>query len=106
MKFLRYLLLLGACSAAAAGAYAQTATNPRVYALISAVGSEIHVVRERPQVGSNREPYQRFALQVPDASVDVAVLRGLDRALAKDDPGARRLYMRLNPAEVRGVLPC
>ena len=81
------------------------AAEPRVYALVSAVGSEIHYVRQRQQVGSNLEPYQRFTIQMPDASIDVAVLRGLERWVRKDDPEARVVHLRLKGDEVRGVLP-
>lgn len=82
-----------------------SAAEPRVYALVSAVGSELHYVRQRQQVGSNLEPYQRFTIQMPDASIDVAVLRGLERWVRKDDPEARVVQMRLKGEEVRGVLP-
>src|SRR5260221_277551 len=79
--------------------------KPKVYALISAMGSEISYVRQRLQVGSNFEPYYRNTLPVPDSTVDAAVLRGLERAILQEDPDAKRVYLRLAPTEVRDVLP-
>jgi hypothetical protein len=99
------LLLAWAASLACGPVRAETEPKPKVYALISAIGSELSYVRQRKQTGSNLPPYSRFTLAVPDESVDTAVLRGLDRAVAGEDPDSKRIYLRLNPAEVRGVLP-
>src|SRR5476651_2124019 len=104
MNALRSVLL--ACSVTwACAAHADADAKPKVYALISAVGSEISYVRQRLQVGSNLEPYYRSTLPVPDSSVDTAVLRGLERAILQEDPDAKRVYLRLAPTEVRDVLP-
>src|SRR5476649_2548728 len=97
--------LFGLLYLAAFAAHADADAKPKVYALISAVGSEISYVRQRLQVGSNLEPYYRSTLPVPDSSVDMAVLRGLERAILQEDPDAKRVYMRLAPTEVRDVLP-
>jgi hypothetical protein len=104
MKTLRALLAAGVASLACAGALAQ-APKPKVYALVSAIGSELSYVRQRQQTGTHLPPYRRYTLPVPDESVDTAVLRGLDRAVAQEDPDSKRIYLRLNPEEVRGVLP-
>jgi hypothetical protein len=77
--------------------------KPRIYALVSAIGGEITVVRQRRDVGSNIEPYRRYAVPIADSSVDGAVLRGLDRAVASEDPDSQRVFMRLSSDEVRGV---
>lgn len=91
--------------ALAAGAHAQSPEKPRVYALVSAVGAEFNVVRQRESVGTHFEPYKRYALKVPNVTVDSWVLRGLDRAIAAEDPDSQRVFLRLNPDEITGVLP-
>jgi hypothetical protein len=96
--------LLGLSASVLAQAPAPAATEkPKVYALVSAIGGEITVVRQRRDVGSNIEPYRRYKMPMPDASVDTAVLRGLDRAVASEDPDAKRLFFRLSPDKIQGV---
>ena len=77
--------------------------KPRVWALVSAIGGEISVVRQRRDVGSNIEPYRRYKVPVPGPDIDAAVLRGLDRAVAAEDPDATRIFMRLSPEVFQGV---
>ena len=95
--------LIAVVAFAAAFAQAQAPEKPKVYALVSAIGSEITVVRQRRDVGSNIEPYRRYKVAVPNADIDAAVLRGLDRAVATDDPESKRVYLRLSPEGIRGV---
>src|SRR5262249_16835924 len=90
---------------AAALARTEEPAKPHVYALVSAIGTEFNVVRQRPHVGSNLSPYRRYTVPATDTSVDAAVLRGLDRAVATEDPGSERVFMRLNPDEVKDVYP-
>ena len=97
----RTLLILAALAAPAAAA--QPAEKPRIYVLVSAIGGEITVVRQRRDVGSNIEPFRRHAVPVADSSVDSAVLRGLDRAVASEDPDSKRIFMRLSSEQVTGV---
>src|SRR5260221_12066144 len=75
MNAFRSVLLACAVTWACA-ARADADAKPKVYALISAVGSEISYVRQRLQVGSSFEPYYRNTLPVPDSAVDAAGLRG------------------------------
>lgn len=80
--------------------------KPTVYALVSAVGGDLTFVRQREQVGSNRvDTYSRLTLQIPDASLDGAVLRGLAKVLRSNEPDAVFHYMRLNPKELEGLRP-
>ena len=95
--------LLSIFVVAAGSSAAQAPEKPRIYALVSAIGGEITVVRQRRDVGSNIEPYRRQAFAVPDSSVDSAVLRGLDRAVATEDPDSERIFMRLSSEQVKGV---
>ena len=95
-------LLLAAALAAVPAAAAETG---KVYALVSAIGSTLAHVRLKESTGTHMEPYQRTALKVPDASLDAAALRGLERIVRQTDPEARFVYLRLNPAEFEGVAP-
>ena len=101
---LRLVLAAGIAALAPACALAQApAEKPKTYALVSAIGSEITVVRQRRDVGSNIEPYRRYKVPVPTMDIDAAVLRGLDRAVATDDPESKRVFLRLAPGQMEGV---
>ncbi len=79
---------------------------PTVYALVSAVGDQISLVRQKRQVGSNRiDHFERHMRQVPGGALNAAVLRGLDRVVAETDSASQRVYITLNPAEMEGVAP-
>ena len=95
--------LAAAILCAPAPASAQSPPKPHVYALVSAIGGEITVVRQRRDVGSNLEPYRRDKVPVASADIDAAVLRGLDRAVASDDPESTRIFFRLHPDHVKGI---
>jgi len=78
---------------------------PKTYALVSAVGDRITYVRQRMQTGTSLEGYSRATLSMSDRSVDVAVLRGMDRVLARREPDSQRVFLRLSAGELDGVLP-
>ena len=78
-------------------AFAQSPEKPKTYALVSAIGSEITYVRQVKGTGSNISPYRRYPAQIPDGAIDAAVLRGLDRAIAQEDPDSKRIFLRLQP---------
>ncbi len=78
---------------------------PKTYALVSAVGDQINYVRQRMQTGTNFEGYRRATLQINDKSVDAAVLRGMDRVLARREPDSQRVFLRLSPGELANVRP-
>ncbi len=77
--------------------------RPKTYALVSAIGSEITYVRQVKTTGTNISPYRRFPLQIADGSIDAAVLRGLDRAVAQEDPDSKRVFLRLQPGSLKGI---
>lgn len=104
-RFLLAGLLACGTAAQAAADGAAPAKRPTVYALVSAVGGHFSLVRERRQVGTHLEPYQRFSARVAGTGLDGAVLRGLDRVVAESDPGSERVFVRLNPLEMEGVAP-
>lgn len=100
----RPVLIAAAAALAVAGAaYAQPPQKPKTYALVSAIGGEITYVRQRKGTGSNIAPYRRYPVKVPDGSIDAAVLRGLDRAVAQDDPDSKRIFLRLQPGALTGI---
>lgn len=78
---------------------------PRTYALVSAVGDQFQYVRRRPSVGTMFEPFVRFTATVSGGALDRAVLRGLDRTVAANDPRSERVFLALNPAEVQDAKP-
>lgn len=92
----------GLCALAASAA---TAEGPRTYALVSAIGSTLQYVKPRFSTGTHLEPYQRAELQVPDATLDVAALRGLEKIVRAGDPQAKVEHLRLNPEELRDTDP-
>lgn len=96
-------LISALCILAVSSATAADAPHPHVYALVSAVGSKISYVRLKMGTGSNMlDPYKRIDVDVPGAAIDGAVLRGLERVILQDDPGAQMVYMKLNPKELEG----
>src|SRR5688572_11531673 len=103
MKPITLARLLLAFAAGVCALQATAAGKPKVWALVSAIGGEITVIRQRRDVGSNIEPYRRYKVPVPTADVDAAVLRGLDQAVASEDPDSTRVFMRLSPDVIRGV---
>jgi len=78
-------------------AQAQTeapATKPPVVALLAAVGDQVDVVRLRASTGSNIEPFRRRSMPVNGQALNYAVLRGLNRAIAEEEPQAQRVLLR------------
>jgi len=61
-------------------------------------------VRQVKGTGSNISPYRRYPAQIPDGAIDAAVLRGLDRAIAQEDPDSKRIFLRLQPGALTGLL--
>lgn len=91
-------------------ACAQTPTSastpaPKTIALVSAVGDQITYVRQRMQTGTHLEGYRRATLNIDDRSIDAAVLRGLDRVIARRHPDSQRVFLRLSSGQLDGVKP-
>ena len=96
MKFLVAAALLAASLPAAA-------QEIHTYALVSAIGSTLSYVKPRFSTGTHREAFQRAELKVPDASLDLAALRGIENTVRASDPSAKFVYLRLNPEEYKDV---
>lgn len=95
--FISLSLIAGTASAQ------QSATTPKTYALVSAVGDQVNYVQQRMQTGTSMEGYKRTTVLVNDKSVDAAVLRGMDSVLARREPQSQRVFMRLAPGKLDGV---
>lgn len=94
-------------TATAAAPATTPATAPRVFALVAAVGDQFQYVRQKESVGSNFiDNHTRQTLKVPDHSLNYAVLRGLDRAVEADYPGAERVLLAVKGVpEIQAALP-
>lgn len=94
-------------TATAAAPATTPATAPRVFALVAAVGDQFQYVRQKESVGSNFiDNHTRQTLKVPDHSLNYAVLRGLDRAVEVDYPGAERVLLAVKGVpEIQAALP-
>lgn len=78
----------------------------QVFALISAVGDQFTYVKLRQQVGSNIiDNNFRKVMKAPDNGLNLAVLKGMDTAIAAANPDSERVFLSLNPVELEGVLP-
>ena len=69
----------------------------RTVGLLAAVGDQFQYVRQKPSVGSNMDPYIRKIVSLPDQTLNKMVLRGMDRAVATQYPGAEIVMMMLTP---------
>jgi len=98
-----WITAVAAALAFAGAALAQAPEKPKTYALVSAIGNEITYVRQVKGTGTHISPYRRYPIKVPDGSVDAAVLRGLDRAVAQEDPDSTRVFLRVEPGKLTGI---
>ncbi len=88
-------LIVGAHPLPLAAQTAQPAV--RTVGLLAAVGDQFQYVRQKPSVGSNMDPYLRKKVFLPDQTLNKMVLRGMDRAVATQYPGAEIVMMMLTP---------
>ncbi len=111
MKRLALAVLFSAMAMVAVAQTAPASANvpterQKTHVLVSAVGDRFTMVRQREQVGSNViDNFYRSTFNVPNNLLNNVVLRGLDRAVAAEDPNSKRIFMTLAPAELNGVLP-
>lgn len=69
-------------------------SKPQVIALIATIGDQLTVARKRSARASHVEAYTRRAVPIDSQELNYAVLRGLDNALALDEPASRRVMLR------------
>ncbi|MFT7774312.1 hypothetical protein [Roseateles sp.] len=88
-------LLAAAAIVLPLAASAQDATQPgQTIALISTLGDQLSIVKQRGKRASNVDDFSRRTLQVDPQLLNMAVLRGLDTALAAEEPSSRRIMLR------------
>lgn len=63
-------------------------------ALISTLGDQLSIVKQRGKRARSVDDFSRRTLQVDPQLLNMAVLRGLDSALAAEEPGSRRIMLR------------
>ncbi len=84
---------------------AEPVAKVMTYALVSAVGDQLNVVRQKQSVGSNMiDNTTRKTLKIDGNVLNAAVLRGLDKEIEARDPKSNRIFLRLNPDEVKNVI--
>lgn len=89
--------LASICSPWACASPSGNAEQPKVVALMAAVGDRLTVVRQKRSVGTHLDPYVRTPLRVPGQSLNTAVLRGLDSGIEQEYPEAERVLLTWNP---------
>jgi hypothetical protein len=86
-----------------------TASSPatkQVIALVAAGFNSFSYVRQKQQTGSNViDNNVRVEVKVPGNSLNLAVLRGLERGVGGQNPNAEFVYVSLNAEEMKDVLP-
>lgn len=88
-------LLVVAVVALPGAALAQEAASaPQTIALISTLGDQLSIVKQRGKRASSVDDFARRTLQVDPQLLNMAVLRGLDTALAAEEPTSRRVMLR------------
>jgi len=65
------------------------AAAQRHYAILSLVGDEMVIVQRELETGSRLDTNSRQAVQMPDASIDRAVVLAVEDGVRKAEPGAR-----------------
>lgn len=74
---------------------AQDAAKPaQTIALISTLGDQLSIVKQRGKRARSMDDFSRRTLQVDPQLLNMAVLRGLDAALAAEEPSSRRIMLR------------
>lgn len=84
----RHVLAALFAAAVASGAAAQQAPAPLRYAVLSAVGDQMTVVRARTQTGSRLDRNDHEVAALPDRALDRLVLKHVDGALKRSVPSA------------------
>ena len=69
----------------------------KTIALLAAVGDQFSYVRQKESVGSNLQPFIRQNITAPDQLLNRMVLKGMDKAVTAEYPGAEVVMMTLRP---------
>ena len=89
-----------------ATAFAQTAPDKApIIALVATVGDQVSYSRQRSSAGTRIDPTYRKTVAIPAQTLNAAVLKGLDRAIEREEPGSKRLFLLWNtPADTTQAL--
>jgi hypothetical protein len=90
-------VFLGALAAVANAQSATPAPAKKTVGLLAAVGDKFQYVRQKQGVGSNLDPYTRQIVTVPNQGLNKMILRGMDRTVEGQYPGADIVMMMLQP---------
>ena len=105
MAFMRSFALLALTLPMAVAAAPTVSQTPPTVALLAAIGDRVEYVRQLKLSSSRTEPYARKTVQVSGQALNFAVLRGLDKALAEEEPGAQHVLLQWDmPVDVAGRL--
>jgi hypothetical protein len=94
---LAWVPLSAAQNATAADSTTAAPQKAKTIALLAAVGDQFQYVRQKESVGSHREPFIRQSITAPDQLLNRMVLKGMDKAVAAEYPGAEVVMMTLRP---------
>lgn len=72
----------------------EAAQRPQTIALISTLGDQLSIVKQRGKRASSLDDFSRRTVQVDPQLLNMAVLRGLDSALAAEEPASQRIMLR------------
>ena len=72
----------------------EAAKPPQTIALISTLGDQLSIVKQRGKRARSLDDFSRRSVQVDPQLLNMAVLRGLDSALAVEEPASRRVMLR------------
>lgn len=87
------LLTLALLGCAAAAQPVEPAGKAPI-ALVAAMGQDLTLVRQKAGVGSSIDPFSRRSLRLRGDGLNAVMLRGLDRALALQEPDTPRVLLR------------
>ena len=87
-------LLAAAAVALPCWAPAQEAVRPaQTIALISTLGDQLSIVKQRGKRARGVDDFSRRTVQVDPQLLNLAVLRGLDNALAAEEPALSLIHI-------------
>ncbi|MDR7333582.1 hypothetical protein [Roseateles asaccharophilus] len=91
---LKRLLAAIAISLPLAAPAEEAAKPTQTIALISTLGDQLSIVKQRGKRASSIDDFSRRTLQIDPQLLNMSVLRGLDSALAAEEPNSRRIMLR------------
>jgi hypothetical protein len=99
-------MALACAGALCTPALAQAAPDkPVVIAMVATVGDQVSYTRQGTSGQSDLGATYRKTVSIPTQTLNAAVLKGLDRALEREEPGSKRFFLMWNtPADTAEAL--